>query len=277
MMGSMFGWFTRRLQAAVFVVVPTLLLFSKAKAETPAPASEAVVWHAIERGAEHAVVDGDFRIELFRFDLDRFRASVIMKADGQTKAQTASEVLQRSAATIAVVNGGFFDEKGRPLGLRADAGNTLVPFRRQVDWGVFYVAAGQAHIVHSREFTLPANIEAAIQVGPRILINGVVPKLKPQIARRTAVALTKDGRTLTLAVVPGPALANALGERLAALGYYTALMFDGGPSTQLAARLGGGQQPNTAGKRRRNESSEVLEIPGGYPVPDLLAIIRRLQ
>jgi uncharacterized protein YigE (DUF2233 family) len=167
-------------------------------------------------------------------------------------------VLRDTPDAVAVVNGGFFDDKGAPLGLRIARGKTIVPLRPHVDWGVLLVTRDRARIVHSSELVATAGVEAAIQVGPRILIDGAVPPLKPQLARRTAVALTKDGASLTLVVAPESIDAASLGARLAKLGFSSALLLDGGPSTQLALGVGG--QGGVA---------------GAYGVPDLLALIRR--
>jgi hypothetical protein len=60
-------------------------------------------------------------------------------------------------------------------------------------------------------------------------------------------------------VAPEPVDAATLGARLAALGFTSALLLDGGPSTQLAVEAG------SAG------------IPGAYGVPDLLALVRRAR
>ncbi|MBN2574478.1 MAG: phosphodiester glycosidase family protein [Deltaproteobacteria bacterium] len=259
----------RLMEAATAMAVAAVALVPVARAEPGARTGAPVAWRAIEPGAAYAFVEDDVRLELLRFDLRRFRASVVVAGSGPSERQTASQVLRRSGAVVAAVNGGFFDGRGRPLGLRVDRGDTLVPFRRRVDWGVFYVSDRRAHIVHSRDYAVAPGTEAAIQVGPRILIDGVVPKLKPQIARRTAVALTEHGDTITLVVAPEPVAADSLGARLAALGYHVALMLDGGPSTQLAARLGG-----RVGSGERREA-ELLEIPGAYAVPDLLTIVRR--
>ena len=92
-----------------------------------------------------------------------------------------------------------------------------------------------------------------------------MPGLKPQFARRTAIALDKDGHHLTLVVADQPIEASTLGRLLASMEFHTALMLDGGPSTQLAARL------KTAGKSPEFHA----EIPGGYAVPDFLVIFRR--
>jgi uncharacterized protein YigE (DUF2233 family) len=242
-------------------------------AQPPAGRSTtAAVWSALEPGAERASIDdGAVRLELFRFDLERFDAEVVVAARARPihariwlagPGHTADELLHdaRKGGVVAAVNGGFFDENGRSLGLRLTHGDVAVPLRGKVDWGVFYVAGRRAHIVHSREFVPGPGIDAALQVGPRVLVDGAVPRLKPQVARRTAVALDREGRSLTLVIAARPIDATSLGNRLAALGFHSALLFDGGPSTQIATAVGAAGQ---------------LDIPGGYPVPDLLAIVRR--
>jgi uncharacterized protein YigE (DUF2233 family) len=238
---------------------------------TAAPASHgaaAVVWKPLAPGAERGVSDdATGRIEMFRFDLEHYAAEVVVGGERRPAGarvwmtgarHTAAELLRRAGDSqiVAAVNGGFFDERGRSLGLRAIHGTAAVPFRANVDWGVFFVSDRRARIVHSRDFDPTSNVEAAIQVGPRILIAGVVPRLKAQVARRTALALDRDGKTVTLVVAETPVDAAVLGSRLAAAGFDTALLLDGGPSTQIA--VAGGP-----------------EIAGGYPVPDLLAIVRR--
>jgi hypothetical protein len=113
-----------------------------------------------------------------------------------------------------------------------------------------------ARIVHSRDLPATPAARGAIQVGPRLLVGGAPLKLKPQRARRTAVALDRAGRTLTLVVVDAPIDANELASALAASGFDAALMLDGGPSTQLSLEVGAVKE----------------DLPGGYPVPDLLVI-----
>jgi len=134
----------------------------------------------------------------------------------------------------------------------------------------------RARIIHTREYpraavatpppaagapavALPSPIDGAIQVGPRLLVGGQPLKLRPQTARRTAVAVDRDGRTLTLVVADNPVDAGELATALGALGFEAAMMFDGGPSTQLSLALGDAH----------------VEVPGVYPVPDLLAIFTR--
>jgi len=209
-------------------------------------------------GAERATLTADdgIQILLFRFSLTRYRAEVAVGRGWPPRPETAAEVRRRRKA-IAVVNGGFFDERGAPLGLRIEQGKTRVRLRRKVDWGVLLLEGASARIAHSRDLGHERSALGAIQVGPRLVVDGKPLKLKPQLARRTAVALDDDGRRLTLVVVDDAIDANELAARLAACGFDSALMLDGGASTQLAVDVGGVQ----------------VDIRGAYPVPDHLVIV----
>jgi uncharacterized protein YigE (DUF2233 family) len=210
-------------------------------------------WTAIAPGAEHLHLE---EAELLRFDLARFRAEVVVL--GKDIPRTASALREETGA-VAAVNGGFFDEDWRPLGLRISAGKTRVALRPRVDWGVLVLRAARAQIVHSREFKADPAIEQAIQVGPRLVVDGQPLRLKPQASRRTAIALDREGRSLTLVVTRGATDAQHLAELLVSLGFHSALMLDGGPSSQLSAACG----------------ELHLELRGGYAVPDGLVVRRR--
>jgi uncharacterized protein YigE (DUF2233 family) len=200
------------------------------------------------------VVDGgSSAVSLVRFDLQRFRPEVVVR--GAERTATAS-ALRRELSAAAAINGGFFDPDRHSLGLRIAAGKTAVPLRRGVDWGVLVFRPGRAVIVHSRDFKADARIEGAIQVGPRLISAGQPLRLKAQEARRSAVALDAEGRTLTLVVSPGPIEANRLAELLAGLGFRSAILLDGGASTQISAAAG----------------RFTLDVPGAYGVPDALVI-----
>jgi hypothetical protein len=220
-------------------------------------AASAAPWQPIAPGAERLRLEEEgLHLDLFRFDLARYRPEVVVLGPERPRAASALRV---DTGAVAVVNGGFFDEQWRSLGLRIASGKTVIGLRPRVDWGVLLVREGRARIVHSREFRADPAIEQAIQVGPRLLADGQPLRLKPQSARRTAVALDREGRTLTLVIADAPASAQRVAEALARLGFDAALMFDGGPSTQLAVELG----------------QLRLSLPGGYAVPDALVIRRR--
>ncbi len=221
------------------------------------PASPAPSWSAMATGAERATLlaaDGQTRIELYRFDLARFRADVVVGVGAPPHPETAAQLRTRTGAA-AVVNGGFFDEHRAPLGLRIASGATRSTLRPNADWGVLLLSDGLARIVHTRELTGLA-ASGAIQVGPRLVVTGAALGLKPQRARRTAVALDHGGHRLTLVIVDAPIDANELAQRLAAAGFEAALALDGGPSTQLTLAVG----------------KTKVDVAGGYPVPDLLLI-----
>ena len=223
-------------------------------------------WQPLAPGAARASLKTDRGqpIELVRFDLDHFRAAVVVGKGQPPQAQTAQE-LRRTRGAVAAVNGGFFDGRVVPLGLRVADGEQRFPLRPKADWGVLVLAGRQARIVHTRDYAAIQRgagqdpIDGAIQVGPRLLVGGVPTKLRPQLARRTGVALDQNGRQLTLVIVPDAVDANGLAAVLAAAGFTDALLLDGGPSTQASLDLGGAH----------------LEVAGGYPVPDLLAVFSR--
>jgi uncharacterized protein YigE (DUF2233 family) len=177
---------------------------------------------------------------------------------GAEQPRTAAALREQTGA-VAAINGGFFDEQWRSLGLRVAAGKTVQKLRPRVDWGVLVIRGGVAQIIHSREFRPDPAIEQALQVGPRLVAGGQALRLKPQSARRTAVAIDRSGRSLTLIVADHATEASAVADALVELGFDAALMFDGGPSTQLAAALG----------------DLRLDLRGGYAVPDALVIHRR--
>jgi len=271
---------TLALLAASPVVAPEQRAAPVPGAPTP-PA-----WQTLAPGAARATLKTEEGqpIELLRFDLEHFRAAVVVGKGQPPQGRTAQELRQNRGA-VAAVNGGFFDGRLVPLGLRIADGEQRFPLRPKADWGVLVLAGRRARIIHTRDYpSLPLETEAAeqlpdrpgptrqqdrqngqngidgaIQVGPRLLVDGAPTKLRPQLARRTAVALDEHGRELTLVVVPEPADANEVAERLAAAGFANAMLLDGGPSTQASVELGDAH----------------LEIAGGYPVPDLLAIFPR--
>jgi uncharacterized protein YigE (DUF2233 family) len=231
-------------------------------AAAPAPPA----WQTVAPGAARATLNAQQgqAIELLRFDLEHFRAAVVVGKGQPPEAQTAQD-LRRGRGAVAAVNGGFFDGHVVPLGLRIAGGEQRFPLRPKADWGVLLLSDRRARIVHTQDYVPappgqgPDRIQGAIQVGPRLLVGGVPTKLRPQLARRTGVALDAGGRALTLVVVADRIDANELAARLAAAGFTDALLLDGGPSTQASLEVGAAH----------------LEIAGAYPVPDLLVVFAR--
>lgn len=224
-------------------------------------------WREIAPGLEHRTLeipaDAGGRVDghAFRADPRRVRVEVLDARRADRPRATARELLAESGALVAV-NGGFFDEDGAPLGLVVSDRVVRNPLRR-VDWGVFAMRGGAASIVHTREYIASPEVQAAVQVGPRLVVGGRPTPLKPQTSRRSAVCVHADGRVTLL--VTGAVEASDLARFLAAavagggLGCTDALNLDGGPSTQLSARAG--------------EFS--LDVGGGWPVPNAVAFLPR--
>jgi hypothetical protein len=171
-------------------------------------------------------------------------------------------VLRQESQAYLVVNGGFFDEDARPLGLVVEDGKQTSPLRK-VDQGVFVISLGKPAILHSRD-PLPAPIDAALQSGPRLVVDGRALQLKPQVSRRSSICLPGDG-TVIVVVMPRPVSLPDLARSLVrqatdgGLGCWSALNLDGGPSTQLSVVT----------------PALNLEVEGGWGVPNGIAILPR--
>ena len=224
-------------------------------------------WRTLGPGVFHATLrlPGGAFAEAVRVDLRRARLEVLdARAEGTGRAPVRA--LRKRSGAIAAVNGGFFDEAGAPMGLVVAGGRETNSLRR-ADWGVFFVAEGRARIVHTRTFRAhpPPKVEAALQAGPRLVVDGHPLKLKPQVARRTAICLRSEQEVVLLVTeaVEAEALARwlARGERDGGLGCREALNLDGGPSSQLSIQT----------------QTLRLEVPGGSAVPNALAVFERAQ
>jgi uncharacterized protein YigE (DUF2233 family) len=167
---------------------------------------------------------------------------------------TATEWQKQTRARV-VVNGGYFDGQGKPMGLRSGKNTGAFKLRR-ADWGVFWVKNGVAHLSHTRDFDASVHPDEAIQCGPRLVVDGAPTDLKPQWARRTGVGIDRRGRVV-LAVSEGELSLDEWAKVWASpagLDCVQALNMDGGPSTQLAVK-----------------GATKMNVDGGWPVPDVLA------
>jgi uncharacterized protein YigE (DUF2233 family) len=173
-------------------------------------------------------------------------------------AETVREFAERHQA-LAVVNGGFFDERGKPLGLIIHRGKRTSPLR-QADWGVFAIAKGKPRILHTRQ-GLPGGVREAVQCGPRLVIAGRIPPFKPGESMRSAVGITPDGMVVLASTSRGELSLHDFARALKAWGCLDALNLDGGPSAQLFVQAG----------------AVKLDVPGTYGVPNALAVLPSRQ
>lgn len=210
--------------AAVYLL-PCLAL----AASTPASAQ----WQPLAPGIDYRALpnrEGQaFRLDLRRVDLR------VAEADPEHGRQRAAvSRLARGSGAVLAVNGGYFTDANRPLGLLMSGGQQLNPLRR-ADWGVLTVdTRRRAHLVHTRDYRARSDTDFAIQAGPRLVVAGKPLTFRPQVARRTALGIGRDDHSLILVVLSRPVLTARLADLMAGLlRCRYALNLDGGSSTQL--------------------------------------------
>jgi uncharacterized protein YigE (DUF2233 family) len=197
----------------------------------------------------------EFSAHVFRVDPEKFRIGLLTAADFSEKALTVADYRSRGRSVLAV-NGGFFDETLRAMGMLYRDGTVLNPLRNAA-WGVFAMTGGGARILHRNDWN-PIGVSMALQVGPRLVVDGIVQKFKEAAPdRRSAVGVTADGKVV-IAVADKPML---LPEWAAFLkkDCPNALNLDGGNSTQVAAAVG----------------EWSLNVEGLTAVPNALAVFPR--
>jgi uncharacterized protein YigE (DUF2233 family) len=155
------------------------------------------------------------------------------------------DVLARTGATL-VVNGGFFDPRGNPIGLAISDGKVLSAFSPGMSGGVLWIRDGVAHLTATEDYRT-GPVDFAIQCRPRLVVDSRVNIRSDDGHRapRTAICIRTGGRSLEIDTTSenaedlGPTL-RELASELADLGCEEALNLDGGPSTGWAAREDGG-------------------------------------
>lgn len=142
----------------------------------------------------------------------------------------------------AGVNGGYFHDDMRPVGLVVSGGERLHAFEKaKLLSGIVWVRNGRPEIVRSARYSPDLEISDALQAGPVLVENGspVAGLNTTRNARRTVVATDGRGRW-TLAYLTSVSLADAAALILTP-GLFgdwtprTALNLDGGGSSGLWA------------------------------------------
>ena len=223
-------------------------------------APKVLAWTQSAPGISYAVLDieGDDAFAGHAFAIDLTKASVHLLAAGPAH-QPVAVIAARRPVHVAV-NASFFDETGKAMGRAVDDGKVMNVDRR-APWGALVIDKGQAKIVKGDALPVEgAGGDLVVQGLPRLVVAGEVPKLKPASAERTAVCA--DGTNLVIIVTSKPVDTTAFARFLAkprdkgGLGCKDALNLDGGPSTQLHARIG----------------TLAVDVQGGWGVPNALVI-----
>lgn len=203
----------------------------------------ALQWHPLTSGIEYQDLKGGLpspwsHIHVFRIDLENNRMALVSAKSLGVKNASVNQFAEHSKALIGI-NGGFFDQDFRPLGLRINNNEIKSSLKRISWWGIFYIRNNKAYISSLNHFNYSKNIEFAVQSGPRLLVNGLIPSLKPGIADRTALGITADGKIIIVVSNNAAMSTRQLAKVMKSppLSCINAINLDGGSSSQLYARI----------------------------------------
>lgn len=200
-------------------------------------------WRKLAPGIEYQDLNGSLltpwsHVHVFRIDLKENELSLVSAKDLLRDHASIEEYAQHSKALIAI-NGGFFDNDYKPLGLRFYNNQQHNPIKNISWWGIFYIKNQKAHLTNANQYNPRQSLEFAIQSGPRLLINNRIPPLKPGRAERSALGITHDGRVIVLVTDNMPLSTTELAQLMKTqpLSCENALNLDGGSSSQLRAHI----------------------------------------
>jgi exopolysaccharide biosynthesis protein len=196
-------------------------------------------WRAVAAGIEHRTLNcsGARNLHLVRIDPSRAEIAAKVGKGGIAEAVPAEQ------GWTAAINANFFDHEFRPLGVVISGGKRLNRLH-PVEWeSVFFVTKkGEAGIVLPADWIeRAATAEVAVQAGPRIVVDGKAVKVVPgRPDSRSGVCIDARGAVILFATAAGSVYnAQEMAEVTATdpnLGCRSAMLFDGGPSTQLFVR-----------------------------------------
>jgi Phosphodiester glycosidase len=214
----------------------------------------------------HVVLQGGTRNERITVDLAIFstKSCELRVLQNEGGAESLADVMKNEKC-LAGVNGGYFDEKFAPIGLRIANGQMLAPLQRaRLITGVLVASSRGMQIVRSREFSRRPAVAAAIQCGPFLVDRGqpIGGLNDSHLARRTFAATTTGDRAL-VGVCSGVSLAE-LSKILATTTFAEDLRIE------RALNLDGG---SSTGFWFARENDSALSIPEQKSVRDFVGIV----
>lgn len=187
-------------------------------------------------------IAGTGKLHAFQLDLNDYQLNLVF-APEQHQLVSSVQEMGKFHKAIITINGGFFTPELQPLGLRLQKNKLISKLKDISWWGVFYIKDNHAGIISSSQFQHNPDIQLALQSGPRLIINGHIPRLKPGYAARSAVCITNDDKIILASTENARITTSQLAKLLRAppqqggLNCYSALNLDGGSSAQLYANL----------------------------------------
>jgi hypothetical protein len=210
---------------------------------------------------ENAAGSGRVAVDLAIFSTKSCTLRILQNEGG---ADSLAEVMKHEKC-LAGVNGGYFDEKFAPIGLRIANEQMIAPLRRaRLITGILVAWPRGVQIVRAREFSRRPGVTAAIQCGPFLVDRGqpIGGLNDANVARRTFAATTTSSRAL-VGVCSEVSLAE-LSKILATTSFADDLRIE------RALNLDGG---SSTGFWFARENGSAFSIPELKSVRDFLGIV----
>ncbi|HQH80085.1 MAG TPA: phosphodiester glycosidase family protein [bacterium] len=237
--------FTKKIASAIAIMMIVISANSPLASATP---KAAYVWNELADGIHYAsysfVIGEKERVMLnaFKIDPKLYRFDVLI-ADNEVEGATVFD-LARKQKPLIIINGGFFTPEHKSIGLIARNGKAVSKLHKTSWWSIFSISNGVPSISRPSDFVMSEDISIALQVGPRLAIDGVIPKLKESLATRSALGISEDGMVI-VAITSGYGISmTELARRMTlssfqgGLGCKNAMALDGGSSSQIFAKIG---------------------------------------
>ncbi len=182
-------------------------------------------------------------IHAFKIDLKYFHLQMAFTENTVRPLLIVKDLVMSNNAVLGI-NGGFFSPGLEPIGLRIKDGQQVSPIKHISWWGVFYIKNDKPFIVSQKNFKTYNNISFAVESGPRLVINGRIPSLKPGLSFRSALGITANNNLIIAVTDRLPISTKTFAHILqtpeadGGLGCINALNLDGGSSSQIYAQIG---------------------------------------
>lgn len=203
-------------------------------------------WKKLADGIEYTTFSFTFgedeksSIHAFRIDPKKARFDVALSGDDM--GSSVESIARRDKALIAI-NGGFFTPEHKSIGLIIKNGKEFSPIHKTSWWSVFAITGDRPTVYGLKDFKATKDTQLALQVGPRLVVDGIIPKLKESVAARSGVGITKDGKVI-IAITQGLGISmTEFAKRMSlpaansGLDCPNAMAFDGGSSSQIYAKI----------------------------------------
>jgi len=225
----------------------------------------AYVWNVVSDGIRYTSFFFDqTNLHAFEIDPTRVRLDVITASDAE-KMGTTIEILKKRSNALLAINGGFFTQQHASIGLLIQSGKERNRLHKTSWWSIFSMEGDTPRITEPSKYIPLSTTIMALQAGPRLVIKGIIPKLKEERAARSGIGITKEGKVI-IAITEGAEItmrtfaeAFVLSRWKGGFECEDAMNLDGGSSSQLFAEIG----------------KFKLSIPGRSRIPNGIAVFAK--